>query len=322
MKAAVVFKKGELPKFTSDFEEPKPTHENEVIITIKASAIKNLDKLRASGNHYSVKDADKPFVVGSDGVGYLENGQRVYALGLSGTMAERAVVNKNEVLPLPDGLSDSLAAALPNAVMGSSLALKCRAQLKKDEVVLIHGATGVTGKIAIQMAKLCGARKVVATGRNEKIFEELISLGADEVISLNNSEADFIAAVKRLHQESSVDVVLDYLWGRGAELILQALSGNIGYSHRTRFVTLGGLAGDKITLSSSTLRGTDIQLLGSGLGTWTDNDMKFLFSDILPEVFQLAVEGKVKMDLVEKSIEEIEKAWSMNVGGKRIVVRI
>lgn len=322
MKAAVVFQKGELPQYTSNFEEPVLQSDNELIVSVTASAIKNLDKLRASGHHYSVKDADKPFVVGSDGVGYLDNGQRVYAIGLSGMMAEKAVVNKDEVLAIPDGISDALAAALPNAVMGSSLALLCRAKLQQGEAVLINGATGVTGKLAIQLAKHYGARKVVATGRNEKIFDELIRLGADEVIPLNTSESDFVAAVKRLHQECSVDVVLDYLWGPSAEHILKALSGNIGYSHRTRFVTLGGLAGDMITLSSSTLRGTDIWLLSSGLGTWRDEEVKFLLSDLLPETFQLAADNKIKMDILEYPLENIATAWSANESGKRIVVRI
>lgn len=162
MKAAVVFQKGELPQYTSNFEEPVLQSDNELIVSVTASAIKNLDKLRTSGHHYSVKDADKPFVVGSDGVGYLDNGQRVYAIGLSGMMAEKAVVNKDEMLAIPDGISDALAAALPNAVMGSSLALLCRAKLQQGEAVLINGATGVTGKLAIQLAKHYGARKVVA----------------------------------------------------------------------------------------------------------------------------------------------------------------
>ncbi|WP_409965666.1 L-threonine 3-dehydrogenase [Mycovorax composti] len=322
MKAAVVFQKGELPKYTSDFEEPILSKDHELIISVKASAIKNLDKLRASGNHYSVKEIDKPFIVGSDGVGHLENGQRVYAIGLSGMMAEKAIVPKDEVLILPDGVSDAMAAALPNAVMGSSLVLLCRAKLQKGEVVLINGATGVTGKMAIQLAKYYGARKVVATGRNEKVFDELISLGADEVISLNSSGADFTAAVKRLHQQSPVDVVLDYLWGASAEHILHALSGNIGYSHRTRFITVGALAGDKITLSSSTLRGTDISLLGSGLGTWRDDEMKFFLRDLLPETFRLAADNKIKMDILEYTLENIEDAWCIDASGKRVVVRI
>lgn len=322
MRAAVVYQKGQLPKYDSDFAEPKIKNDDEVILTVKASAIKNLDKLRASGNHYSMKKIDGPFVVGTDGVGVLEDGRRVYAIGNKGMMAEKAIVSKDNMLELPEGISNAVAAALPNAVMGSGLALRLRAQLKEGEVVLINGATGVTGKLAIQMAKHYGAKKVVATGRNAEVFDELHSLGADEIIPLNGDATAFVAAVKRIHAQTPIDVVIDYLWGYTAEQILTALSGNIGYSHRTRYLTVGALAGDSIVLSSSILRGTDIQLLGSGLGTWTDAELKQFFSEILPETFVLAAEDKLKIDILEYDLEDVEDAWTADGGGKRIIVQI
>ena len=323
MKAAVVLKKGELPKYVTDFEVPTVQNENELLISVKASAVKNLDKLRASGKHYSMQNFDKPIVVGGDGVGVLEDGTRVYAMGITGMIAEKAIVDKFKMTKLPSNLDDAIASALPNAVMGSALALKFRAHVQSGETVLVNGATGVTGKIAVQLAKYYGAKKVIATGRNADSLKELLSLGADEVISLQQNEEELLSQFKAVHQESPIDVVLDYLWGRSAELLLTALKGNGGFSHRKRFITIGGMMGDTITLSSSILRGTDIQISGSGLGSWTKEEMALFFTEILPEVFQLAAADKLKIETVEVALKEIEENWDRILeGGKRLVIRI
>ena len=119
MNAAVVFQKGELPKYVTDFEEPKVQNENELLISVKASAVKNLDKMRASGKHYSLQTIDKPIVVGGDGVGLLEDGTRVYGMGVSGMIAEKAIIEKNRFVKLPANIDNVIASALPNAVMGN-----------------------------------------------------------------------------------------------------------------------------------------------------------------------------------------------------------
>lgn len=324
MKAAVVFQRGEMPKYVEDFAEPKVQNENELLISVKASAVKNLDKMRASGKHYSTQnEAFAAKVVGGDGVGLLADGTRVYSIGVSGMIAEKAIVEKNGIVKLPENIDDATAAALPNAVMGSALALYFRAGLQKGETVLINGATGVTGKISVQIAKYYGAKKVIATGRNEQSLKELLSLGADEIISLKQDDETFVEQIKNAHQQNPVNVVIDYLWGHSAELILSALKGNGSFSHRTRFVTVGGMMSDTITLSSSILRSTDIQISGSGLGTWTREEVKLLITEILPEMFQLAANGKLKIETVNIPLKDIQDAWDMNIeGGKRLVVLI
>lgn len=324
MKAAVVFKKGETPKYTEEFTEPTAQNENELLISVKASAIKNLDKMQASGKHYSTQyEIFTAKVAGGDGVGLLEDGTRVYGFGLSGMLAEKAVVEKSRIVKLPENINNATAAALPNAVMGSALALRFRAGLKKGETVLINGATGVTGKIAVQLAKHYGAKKVIATGRNEQSLNELLLLGADEIISLKQEKDAFVSQLKNFHLQNPIDVVIDYLWGQSAELILSTLKGNGGFSHRTRYVTVGGMTGDAITLSSSILRSTDIQISGSGLGTWSQDEIALLITEILPEMFQLAAEGKLKIETVNVALKDIETAWDMDIdGGKRLVVLI
>ncbi len=324
MKAAVVYKKGEMPKYVEDFTEPKVQNDSELMLLVKASAVKNLDKMQASGKHYSTQSQEwKPKIVGGDGVGVLENGTRVYGIGIGGMIAEKAIVDKNMIVALPDNIDDATAAALPNAVMGSALALLFRAKLQKGETVLINGATGVTGKIAVQLAKYYGAKKVIATGRNEKSLQELTVLGADETISLAQGNNMLISQLRSVHEENQIDVVIDYLWGQSAEIILSTLKGNGGFSHRTRYITVGGMMSDTITLSSSILRGTDIQISGSGLGSWTREEIKLLIAEILPEAFLLAANSLLKIETVNVPLKDIENVWGMDIdGGKRLVVLI
>lgn len=323
MKAAVVYKKGSMPQY-SEFPEPIVQNEEEILLHVKAVAITNLDKGKASGKHYSSEnESQNGFVVGSDAVGVLEDGRRVYARGISGTIAEKAIVEKNRIVLLPDGISDTVASALPNAVAGSAMALKFRAGIKAGETVLINGATGFTGQIAIQLAKYYGAKKVIVTGRNEQTLPGLLKLGADEIVSLNQDSESFIAQIKEIHNHTPIDIILDYLWGNPASLILKALQGIGSFTHKVRFVTIGAMAGESIELSSGTLRSTNLQLLGSGLGSWTKEEVKLLFLEILPEIFVLAAQNKLQANIEEVLLAEIEKAWDLEVSdGKRLVVII
>lgn len=324
MKAAVIFQKGKAPRYVADFPEPPVQTEKEVLISVKASALKNLDKMRASGKHYSTQhEAWMPKIPGGDGVGILADGTRVYAIGMNGMIAEKAAVQKDIMVKLPAAIDNATAAALPNAVMGSALALRFRAGLQQGETVLVNGATSVTGKISVQIARHYGAKKVIATGRNEQSLEALRALGADEVISLKQDDESLVAQIRNIHRETPVDIVVDYLWGHSAELILSSLKGNGGFSHRTRFITVGGVAGDTITLSSSILRSTDILISGSGLGTWSREEVKLMITEILPEMFRLAADGKLKIETVPVALKDIEQVWDMNIeGGKRLVVLV
>ena len=323
MKAAVIYKKGELPKY-AEFADPIVQNENEVLISVKAVAITNLDKGKASGKHYSSEENNQNgFVIGSDGVGLLQDGTRVYARGINGTIAEKAIIDKNIAVPLPDGISDAVAASLPNAVAGSAMALKFRAGIQAGETVLINGATGFTGQMAIQIAKHYGAKKIIVTGRNEKTLQSLLLLGADEIISLKQDDEAIITQLKAIHNNTPIDIILDYLWGRPAELILTALKGNGSFTNKTRYVTIGGMAGDNIQLSSGILRSVNLQLFGSGLGSWTKDEVKLLFSEILPEMFLLAAQNQLKVNIETVSLADIEEAWAREVSdGKRLVVII
>lgn len=323
MKAAVIYKKGELPKY-AEFAEPIVQNENEVLISVKAVAITNLDKGIVSGDHYSSEMGNQNgAVIGSDGIGVLENGTRVYARGISGTIAEKAVVEKNRMIPLPLGLNDATAAAMPNAVAGSAMALRFRAKIQSGETVLINGATGFTGQMAIQIAKHYGAKKIIVTGRNEKTLQSLLAIGADEAISLKQDDQTIIAQLKAIQENTPIDIILDYLWGHSAELILSFLKGKGNFTHRVRYISIGAMSGDSIQLSASVLRSVDVQLSGSGLGSWKKEEVKLLFSEILPEMFLLAAQNNLQVNIETVALPDIEKAWNIEVpDGKRLVVII
>lgn len=322
MKAAVVFEKGSIPQY-ADFPEPE-VQENEILVSVKAASIKNLDRARAAGNHYSTENQEhQPIVIGTDGAGSLANGNKVYFFSKKGTVSEKAAADKKMIIPIPEELDFSLAAALPNAVMGSAMALKFKAGMQQGNTVLINGATGITGRIAVQIARLYGAGRVIVTGRNEESLQSLLELGADEVISLKLDDHDFKQKIKEIHNQTPIDIVLDYIWGHSVEMILSAFKGDGTFSHKTKLVTIGGMSGDTIQLSSQILRGTDIQISGSGLGSWTKEESALLFSEIIPEMYQAAVEGKIKMETKEVDIKNIEASWNAEIqSGKRLVIRI
>ncbi|WP_025125095.1 quinone oxidoreductase family protein [Myroides odoratimimus] len=322
MKAVIVKEKGQNPVYTTNFKPVEVSSSEEVLMKIKAVSIKNLDRAIASGKHYSVSTKPfAPFVIGTDGVGELPDGTMAYGFGLQGMLSEYAIVDKNQLVPLPKGIDLAMASAMPNALMGSVIAMVVRARLQKGEVVLINGATGVTGQVAVQMAKHYGASKVIVTGRNEEALSSLKELGADEVISLHQNKETLVTAFSQVHQETPIDVVIDYLWGDSASAILTALKGKGKYQHKTRFVNVGAMSGDMMELSSSILRGTDIMLLGSGIGSWTDDEMVRFFKVLLPEAFDLAVAGKLRLDIVSYPWQEISEVWDMSLSsGKRLVM--
>jgi NADPH:quinone reductase-like Zn-dependent oxidoreductase len=323
MKAAVIFPDGELPQYL-DFAEPTVQSDHEKLVSVKAVAIKHFDRSRAKSQHYSSDYPRKDGrVVGSDGVCFLPDGTRVYAIGVSGMLAEKATIEKERMVKLPERLNDATAAALANAVMGAAMGLKFKAKIQSGDVVLINGATGFTGRVAIQIAKHYGARKVIVTGRNQQSLQELSALGADEIISLLEGDAQFVASLKKLRTSSPIDVIIDYLWGQTAEMILSSLKGNGSLTNKTRFVSVGSVTGDLIQLSAANLRSVDLHITGSGLGSWSKDQIDGLFTEILPEMFQLAASGKLKAETIEVKLKDIAQLWDIIVpNGRRLVITI
>src|SRR6202012_6050522 len=162
MKAAVVKGMGERPVY-GEFDEPTAA-EGHCLINVPASSLSHVTRARAAGSHYSSAQS-YPFVAGVDGTGRLENGQRVYFFkprAPFGAMAERSLVPQAQCIALPDALDDVTAAAIAIPGMSSWAALVERARFAAGETVLINGATGTSGRLAVQIAKHHGAAKVIA----------------------------------------------------------------------------------------------------------------------------------------------------------------
>ena len=322
MKAAVLNQLGEMPVYT-DFPDPSPQNADQLILKVKAAALKNIDKLKtAPGTYLSYREL--PAVVGIDGVGVLEDGTMVYAQGITGMMAEKALITKGRYTVLPKGIDPALAAAIPNAVLGSAMALHIRAKIKAGDTVVINGATGVTGKVAVQVAKQLGASRVIAIGRNASALEKLKALGADELVHLGDDDKAVVHRLKEIEKQTPIDIVIDYLWGHPAELLIQALrvEGPNANMHKIKLVTVGDMAGQNMTLHSAALRSADIEILGSGLGNLTQKDFAEFGSVILPKMFALAVEGKLTLDTQQEHLKNIHEAWHTPANGKRIVLTI
>lgn len=318
MKAAVLRKFGQTPQY-EDYPEPAVTAPNQLAIKVTAAAIKNLDRLLANGSRHPA-NISLPCVIGTDGIGVLDDGTRIYATGLTGMMAERAIIDAKMYTILPDGLDIALAAVLPNAALGAAVALKLRAGIKPGTTVLINGATGVTGQLAVQLAKYYGAGKVVATGREPEVLEKLAGLWADETVSLQQDTGQIIARLAAIHRDSHFDIVIDYLWGSPAETVFNALQGNgSGAGVPIRYVTVGDIAGPTIQLSSEIVKSSGIELVG--LGALSKDTYQQLHADILPELMQLATAGKLTFDTTTRQMKEIGTAWTEKIpAGKRLVI--
>jgi NADPH:quinone reductase-like Zn-dependent oxidoreductase len=312
VKAAVVNVLGEPPRY-QNFAEPNAA-EGEVLIDVRAAGLHPIVKARASGSHYS-SDGVVPLIPGLDGVGVWD-GSRVF-FGFSrapfGSMAERTVARRSMCIPLPDRIDDVQAAAIANPGMSAWLSIKDRAGLAKGESVLILGATGVAGQLAIQVARHLGASRIVAAGRN---LEALASEKLDAVISLAQDD-DAIREAFSVEARKGIDMVIDYLWGRPTELFLEALAKgfNPNGGRSTRLVEVGESAGKTITLPGATLRSVDLKLMGSGFGSVPLAQVL----GAIPTLFQLAAAGSLKVTTEPVPLTEVEVAWNRKESGKRIV---
>src|SRR5581483_6351609 len=220
-----------------------------------------------SGAHFA-SGRELPRVCGTDGVGHLDDGQRVFFGGPRpphGAMAERTVVPRAFTFPIPESVDDATAAALPNPGVSAWLSLAYRAKLARGENVLILGATGITGKLAVKIAKLLGAARVVAAGRNQQVLDTLTDLGADATISLALSATELADAFLHEAGQSGFQVVIDYLWGAPAEAFFAAITRKefAAIQSETRFVQVGESAAPTITLPAAVLRSTALTILGS-----------------------------------------------------------
>ena len=317
MHAAVLHTLGKPPRY-EQFPEPVPG-DGEVIVHVRAASLKPIDKQLASGSHYATP-RELPLICGTDGVGYLSDGQRVFFGGPRapyGAMAQQTVVRRAVCFLVPDGVDDETAAALPNPGVSAWLSLAFRAKLAPGENVLILGATGVTGKLAVTIAKLLGAGRVVAAGRNQQVLSTLHTLGADATIRLDAPAQDLGEAFAREAGPSGFQVVIDYVWGRPTEVFLAAMTRKefAVITSETRLVQVGESAGPAISLPAAVLRSTALTILGTA-GIPPRN----ILVDALQKVMAHAASGELHVDTERVPLADIENAWHRDQQGRRLVV--
>lgn len=303
MRAAVISDFNEPPAYGS-FAEPEPA-EGDVVAEIRAAAVSNLVRLVAAGKHYS-SAAKPPMIAGVDGVAQLEDGSLVYVPGVRspwGTLAERAAVPLNAARPVPAGLDAAQAAAVVNASFASWLPLTRILEPGATPTVLVIGATGAAGSVAVPIAKHLGASRVIAVGREGDALRRTAGRGADEVIALDDGFEEALARVGA----DGVDVVLDFLWGDTAAIAVPALARSAPHpQYRIDWVNLGALGGTHVPLDATLLRMSDLHVWGSGAGAYSLERRR----EMVDAALDLAARGVIEVDIEQRSLADVGSTWN------------
>ena len=319
MKAVVVTDFEKTPSY-GEFAEPKAS-EGEVKVAVSAASLAPLVRLIAQGKHYA-GSKELPFVPGMDGVGRLPDGSRVYFLfprNPFGSMAEYSLVKSKWCAPVPEGVDDVMAAAISNSGLSSWVSLTHRGEFQAGQTVLINGATGSAGQLAVRIAKHLGAAKVIATGRNLQKLDALRSDGADVSIPLQQA-ADLLAADYKREFQEGVDIVLDYLGGPRAEEIMTAATKGRGSKDgepRVKFVQIGGMAGKSITVDINALRSSGVELLGSGLGAFSVDTAIRCAGELMSAIGPASLSLQVR----QLTFADVEEAWADSSETHKVVLR-
>jgi NADPH:quinone reductase-like Zn-dependent oxidoreductase len=311
MRAAVVTS-FDTPPTCQDFALPAPRTADEVVVDVIAAGLHPRVRSQANGSHYTSSD-ELPLVVGVDGVGRAPDGTLRYFVlpdTTMGAMAEQTIVDLRRSIVLPGDSDPVLIAAAMNPAMSSWLALRRRSQLQPGQQVLVLGATGNAGSLAVQVAKRLGAGRVVAAGRNAGRLAGLADLGADLSVDLGDEQLLSAATAE-------VDVVLDYVWGEPtAAAIAAVVTNRSDPGQPLTWIQIGSVAGPTAAIGSAALRAARLQIIGSGQGSVSTRD-------ILAELPALAAEittGAFRIDTRTVALADIEAAWKVGTGNQRVVV--
>jgi NADPH:quinone reductase-like Zn-dependent oxidoreductase len=316
MKAAVVTSFGSPPRY-DDFPAPAAAGEHEMVVDMLAAGLHRRVRSQASGSHYT-SAGDLPLVPGIDGVGRDTEGRLRYFVlpdTTLGTMAERTLIDVRRSVVLPPETDPVAVAAAMNPAMSSWLALRYRARFRAGQDALVLGATGSSGRLAVQVCRMFGARKVVAAGRDAGRLALLPELGADVSVSLAGPPDD--AAARLAESAADVDVVLDYLWGEPAAAAMAALvTARSDRGKTLSWVSIGSVAGVSAPVPSAALRACDLRITGSGQGSVG-------IREILAELPSLAgaiTAGSLGVDARAVPLADVERVWSDDAGAERIVL--
>jgi NADPH2:quinone reductase len=298
MKAALVEQVGQ-PPVVGEVAEPQ-RGEGQALVQITAAAINPIDVSISTGRFYGGTPA-VPYVMGREAVGRviegdrLEPGTQIWFQGI-GTFAEYALADEEQAIVLPDGTDHPLGVALGVAGLTGWLAVEWRAHVRGGERVLVLGATGVVGQVAVQAARILGAAQIVAAGRDVEVLERTREIGAGATVHLDGRRepSDLIEA-----GGGPFDVVIDPLWGRAAEIAVPAAA------YSARYVQLGQSAGPEATLRSGDVRGKSVAIVGFTLGHVPRDKTEAAYHRLI----ELASSGELKVERDTLPLDWVGEAW-------------
>jgi NADPH:quinone reductase-like Zn-dependent oxidoreductase len=294
MKAAVVSTFDAPPRY-AEFPDPTARAEDQVVVEVLAAGLHRRVLSQANGSHYT-STGELPLVPGVDAVVRDPDGRIRYAVlddTTLGTMAERTVIELDRSVVLPDKVDPVLIAAAMNPVMSSWVALRQRIDFGPGQKVLVLGATGNAGRMAIEVAKRFGASQVIAAGRDHA---RLGALGADKACTFD-----------QLAEAAEVDVVLDYVWGEPtARAIVDILTARSDRSRPLTWIEIGSVAGPDAPIPSAALRQARLQIVGSGVGSVSGRDILKEISGIAAAV----AEGAFDVRARAVPLTDVERAWT------------
>ncbi len=315
MHAAVVTAFGEPPAYR-EFPTPTARKPDEMLVDVIAAGLHPRVRSQADGSHYT-SSAELPLIPGIDGVGRTPDGTLRYFVlpdTTIGAMAQRTVIDQRRSVALPDDVDPIQVAAAMNPVMSSWIALRRRIQFEPGQTVLVLGATGSSGRMAVQVAKYLGASRVVGAGRDPQRLSALTELGADAVVQLG----DTAGAADELGQVAgAVDVVVDYVWGPPtADAMAAIVTARRDRGKPLTWIEIGSVAGGFAAIPSAALRAARLQIVGSGQGSVPTRDILAELPAITAEIAR----GAFHVDARAVQLADVEAAWSDTSSTQRIVV--
>ena len=283
-------------------------------VEVLAVALNPLDLAVAAGRFYG-GHPDPPYVPGAEGVGIVE-GRRVYMFGQGygikrdGFLAERTDFPEASAAPVPDGTPDELAVAAGVVGIAGWVPVAWRAQVHAGDRVLVLGATGAVGEVAVQAARLLGAERVVAAGRDPEKLERAGDRGADATVRLD--APDLAEHFREACGGDGPTVVVDPLWGEPARAAVDAAA------PRARIVNLGQSAGPEATLASAAVRGKQLAILGHANVAMTADERARAYGEVVEHV----AAGRIRIEHETFPLDDVAAAWSAQAAGRKAVVRI
>jgi NADPH:quinone reductase-like Zn-dependent oxidoreductase len=294
---AAVLESHDAPPRAGKFEEPR-AGDGEAVIEVAVAGLNPVDIYTASGD-FPGRVPPLPSVVGHEGIGTLA-GRRVYfdrPIAPFGSMAERALVDAEALIDVPDEVEDGLAVSFGIAGLAAWLGLTWRGRLQEGETVLVLGASGVVGQVAIQGAALLGAGRVVAATRSEDGLRRAAELGADETVQVREGEE--LAERFREASGGGADLVIDPIWGEPAMAALRSVADD------GRLVQIGNAAGPTAELAARPFRNQ----LASVIGHTNFKAPQQLKAEAFAQMCRHAVAGELDVETEGFDLDRIGEAW-------------